>query len=141
MPAIAFSNVITLWALCCFICWQLIQHRSKNKVLPTFECTAGIVPMHLQYISIISTNMCIRCVGQGEPISTLVLPVHEGPTDDSQTYILFYGNSPPPPLKCLSLWFGKIQELHELASKPILEYLQSMHKSTIKFQGFSSAPI
>ena len=57
-------------------------------------------------------------IGHGELATTLVPPVDEGLADDSQTFILLYGKaSAPSPMRCLSLWLGKIKDLHELASK------------------------
>jgi hypothetical protein len=79
--------------------------------------------------------------GYGEPTTTLVVPpvdeglTDEGLTDDSQTFILLYGKGPL--LKTLSFWHAKYRTYTSWHPKPILDFLQAMHESTINVVPFN----
>lgn len=74
--------------------------------------------------------------GWGEPTTTPVVPpVDEGLTDDSQTFILLYGKGPL--LKTLSFGHAKYKTYMSRHPKPILDFLQAMHDSTINVVPFN----
>lgn len=127
--------ILHFFKLICVEC----GYMSITKALSWFELTyhpQTFIPrwiyrnINIIFIRKVSTQI----MTQTYPLILLMVTKYqldESLMDDSQTYIILYGKSPP--LKNLSLWHGKYRTYTGWHPNPILDHLQAVHKSIIKF--------